>query len=689
MGLKRCNRNLIDYINNRRYLGYHDSVLDLARNHGPFMYQLDFMKTLAVHDGCVNTIVWNRSGEYILSGSDDKHLCITKPRCIYDKGKDYTVLLKMPTQHLGNIFCAQFMPNSCDSTTVSCSSEGPVIVHDTNRTPPENLIYNYNCHEGTVYEVVPVPDDNKVFLSCGEDKTIRLFDMRCHKSCHRADTCPHPALVKNSYALTTLALHPLNSMLVLVGRADGSGLVYDRRKLPNPADFSREKAHQERLASMSETSEQVPEEPRRYRHPLDGCVLQFTVPELKDKHRFTSLCYNANGSQVLASYSQDYVYLFDNNHNTDLELIQTLPKSNGNDGDGSSDNANRRASDANRRDGAGGNAQRRKILPRIRVRGDWSDTGVDSVPLSQEPRTVEDAAARRRVNFLQRVTEAAVSLSQRQAGDSANFIPLTELIAGPFNASSDNQQQQQQQQEGRDEANDQQGNNDEDGSSDEEFELDVECLHNDDDEEDAYMDDDDDDDDKEESAQEESISSEEDERSNRCDTDVGESSRARSISEAIKKKFERSFANLKLRINQIPTSNPRVKFQGHRNNRTCLNKAIFWGDEYIMSGSDCGRIMVWEKRTGKLIMCFAADRRVVNCLAPNPVTYALASSGVDYDIKLWSTQSIVETPLVPAQSELDEIIKRNEIMLEEARHTITVPPNVFFRMLASLAQGNT
>lgn len=38
-----------------------------------------------------------------------------------------------------------------------------------------------------------------------------------------------------------------------------------------------------------------------------------------------------------------------------------------------------------------------------------------------------------------------------------------------------------------------------------------------------------------------------------------------------------------------------------------------------MSGSDCGRILIWERLTGRLVMYLEADRHVVNCVQPNPV----------------------------------------------------------------------
>lgn len=39
--------------------------------------RMSLLKRLKVHNGCVNSICWNNSGELILSGSDDQHLVLT------------------------------------------------------------------------------------------------------------------------------------------------------------------------------------------------------------------------------------------------------------------------------------------------------------------------------------------------------------------------------------------------------------------------------------------------------------------------------------------------------------------------------------------------------------------------------------------------------------------------------------
>lgn len=67
-----------------------------------------------------------------------------------------------------------------------------------------------------------------------------------------------------------------------------------------------------------------------------------------------------------------------------------------------------------------------------------------------------------------------------------------------------------------------------------------------------------------------------------------------------------------------------------------IKEAAFWGSKYIMSGSDCGHVFVWERKTGELVMLLQADQHVVNCIQPHPTLPYLLTSGIDYDVKVWT-----------------------------------------------------
>ena len=49
-----------------------------------------------------------------------------------------------------------------------------------------------------------------------------------------------------------------------------------------------------------------------------------------------------------------------------------------------------------------------------------------------------------------------------------------------------------------------------------------------------------------------------------------------------------------------------------------IKEANFWGNQFVMSGSDCGHIFIWDRYTARLAMLLEADRHVVNCLQPHP-----------------------------------------------------------------------
>lgn len=67
-----------------------------------------------------------------------------------------------------------------------------------------------------------------------------------------------------------------------------------------------------------------------------------------------------------------------------------------------------------------------------------------------------------------------------------------------------------------------------------------------------------------------------------------------------------------------------------------IKEATFWGNDHVMSGSDCGHIFIWDRKTADLKMLLQADQHVVNCLQPHPTLPILATSGIDHDIKLWA-----------------------------------------------------
>ncbi|CAA7391467.1 unnamed protein product [Spirodela intermedia] len=94
-------------------------------------------------------------------------------------------------------------------------------------------------------------------------------------------------------------------------------------------------------------------------------------------------------------------------------------------------------------------------------------------------------------------------------------------------------------------------------------------------------------------------------------------------------------------------------YSGHQNCDTVKGVNFFGPNcEYVVSGSDCGRIFIWRKKDGELLRAMEADRHVVNCIEPHPHATVLASSGLEDDIKLWTPNAIEPAPPV----NLDEVL---------------------------------
>ncbi|RIB13754.1 hypothetical protein C2G38_1706909 [Gigaspora rosea] len=74
-----------------------------------------------------------------------------------------------------------------------------------------------------------------------------------------------------------------------------------------------------------------------------------------------------------------------------------------------------------------------------------------------------------------------------------------------------------------------------------------------------------------------------------------------------------------------------------------------------MSGSDDGRIFIWDRYTGKVVNLLKGDSKVVNCVQPHPSFPILCTSGIDDDVKIWFPEC-EENNI----SDASDIIRRNE-----------------------------
>ncbi|XP_071958059.1 DDB1- and CUL4-associated factor 8-like [Antedon mediterranea] len=235
---------------------------------------------LKSHEGCVNTLHFNPSGNLLASGSDDLKIIL------WDWARQQKIL-QYNSGHRANVFQAKFMPFSRNSTIVSCARDGQVRVAEISSVGNNVIPRKLAWHKGSAHKLALEPASPVIFLSCGEDGQVFSIDLRQEK--------PNKlVLVKEKerkLALYTIFIKPTDVNEFAVGGRDHFVRIYDRRKV----------------------SENNCEVVKKF------CPQHLVGEEVKAN--ITCLVYSHNGTELLASYNDDDIYLFDTSHSDEAPHI--------------------------------------------------------------------------------------------------------------------------------------------------------------------------------------------------------------------------------------------------------------------------------------------------------------------------------------------------------------------------------
>ena len=102
-------------------------------------------------------------------------------------------------------------------------------------------------------------------------------------------------------------------------------------------------------------------------------------------------------------------------------------------------------------------------------------------------------------------------------------------------------------------------------------------------------------------------------------------------------------------------------FEGHQNLDT-IKAVNYFGprSEFVVSGSDCGHVFIWDAQDGRLLQLFKADNiGAVNAIEqPHDINDPLlCSSGLQNSFKVWKPSSYVST--VPSDDYIKRIMEGN------------------------------
>lgn len=254
-----------------------------------FVQRLKLETRLREHEGCVNCINFSTSGEMLASGSDDLHVVLWD----WARGR---MMAKYDTGHVANVFQAKFMPHTSDSVLVTAARDGQIrcmVVSSSGSLITSKRVAHHN---DSAHKVAVEPDSPHIFLSCGEDGSVLEVDLRDEPRRNKILVCKNE---KNSrIPLYSIFIDPSDSNCFAISGRDQFARVYDRRML---------------LDDGSAT----PEPLKKF------CPHHLQSPESDFKRaNITCLVYSHNGKELLCSYNDEDIYLFDASHSSGSEYVR-------------------------------------------------------------------------------------------------------------------------------------------------------------------------------------------------------------------------------------------------------------------------------------------------------------------------------------------------------------------------------
>lgn len=255
--------------------------------------QIDLFGKLIGHEGCVNTVEFNSTGDHLVSGSDDKQI-------MFWEWATKTLKFSYPSGHSDNVFQARIMPFSDDRKIVTSSADGKVRlgeVLENGKVETKRL----GKHQGRVHKLAVEPGSPYILYSCAEDGLVQQYDLRSN-SATKLFYCS--AFTENrkstdSVKLNAIAIDPRNPHYFAVAGSDEYARVYDIRKY--------------HLDSSSS---------------VDSPVNTFCPRHLIETHEvhITALAYSTT-SELLVSYNDELIYLFQKNLGLGPSPLSPIPES--------------------------------------------------------------------------------------------------------------------------------------------------------------------------------------------------------------------------------------------------------------------------------------------------------------------------------------------------------------------------
>lgn len=243
---------------------------------------------LKKHQGCVNALHFNQSGGLLASGSDDLKIMVWD---WVDKTRE--PLVQYDSGHRNNVFQAKFMPNCEDSMMITTARDGQVRMADLAPTGECLGTKKIAQHHGSAHKIALQYTSNSVFLSCGEDASVFLMDLRMERASRKLVSVRSGS---NRIPLYSIQNHPKKPHEFAVSGRHPNAFLFDQRMIR-----STDAGYDTRTSPLK----------------------LYCPHHLHDsKANITCLAYNWNGSELLCSYNDEDIYLFNTENSSGDDYIK-------------------------------------------------------------------------------------------------------------------------------------------------------------------------------------------------------------------------------------------------------------------------------------------------------------------------------------------------------------------------------
>ncbi|XP_066918080.1 WD and tetratricopeptide repeats protein 1-like [Clytia hemisphaerica] len=579
----------------------------------PFVQRLGLQDELQGHTGCVNCLEWSGCGEYLASGSDDFNVIIWN--VFQQKAKHV-----LPTRHDGNIFTVKFLPASNNNIVVTGAADACLKTHDV---PSSRTIQNFYCHSRRIKRLAVCDSSPSMIWSASEDGTVREFDLRSPHKCSSESPCRNVLVNLKTQSVPNkevkcIQLHPHFPELFAVGATDPFVRLYDRRNM-NLSELSNDIRTDDKSGCVSYLSpghlpnRKTRRRPNKYRH-----------------YTSTYIQFSPDGREILQNLGGEHIYLYE--YNKKKKPVIFTSQGEANDHDTIKQHNIHRC----------GNGLNSTYEMRSRSRYEHDmihDTPCDkATSLKQKGNDYFSNE-----NFFQAVVyyNKAIALSPNSSvlyANRAAALLKRKWDGDIYGALRDCQTAIQL-----------------DPTHSKAYYRQAKCLF-----ELQWI--------EEASLCIETFKEKFSEQSNSyslkmLERDIEQhlTRRAETESESESEIFHRNPSRLES-YHQLNAFDYHQRFVGSCNTTTDIKEANFFGDngQYIVAGSDCGCMLLWDRTTTNLIEAWQGDESIVNCVQPHPSSCLVATSGLDPVVRLWSPRPVDEDYVDSRSKEVEVLVRTNQ-----------------------------